>query len=90
MLKRTLVAAVIAVADSGDRYPDPACARHGADPRQVDISAAVIRVFERLGCAAIVHWPALARLESRRRDQGQHQPAPGTPDNKALITPAPT
>jgi stearoyl-CoA desaturase (delta-9 desaturase) len=26
--------------------------------------------------ATSVHWPARARLESRRRDQGQHQPAP--------------
>jgi hypothetical protein len=38
--------------------------------------AAVIRIFERLGWATSVHWPARARLESRRRDQGQHQPAP--------------
>jgi hypothetical protein len=38
--------------------------------------AAVIRTFERLGWATSVHWPARARLESRRRDQGQHQPAP--------------
>ena len=45
-------------------------------PRQIEISAAVIRVFERLGWATSVHWAAGARLESRRRDQGQHQPAP--------------
>jgi fatty-acid desaturase len=30
-------------------HSDPACARHGVDPGQVDISAAVIRVFESLG-----------------------------------------
>jgi stearoyl-CoA desaturase (Delta-9 desaturase) len=30
-------------------HSDPACARHGADPRQIDIFAAVIRIFERLG-----------------------------------------
>jgi stearoyl-CoA desaturase (Delta-9 desaturase) len=52
-------------------HSDPACARHGADPRQVDISAAVIRVFERLGWATAVHWPAAARLDSRRRGQDQ-------------------
>jgi hypothetical protein len=57
-------------------HPDPACAHHGADPRQIEISAAVIRIFERLGWATSVLWPARARLESRRRDQGQHQPAP--------------
>ena len=52
-------------------HSDPACARHGADPRQVNISAAVIRIFERLGWATSVHWPAPARLGGRRRDQGQ-------------------
>jgi len=50
-------------------HSDPACARHGADPRQVDISATVIRIFERLGWATGVHWPAPARLDSHRRDQ---------------------
>jgi hypothetical protein len=57
-------------------HSDPTCARHGADPRQIDISAAVIRVFERLGWATGVHWPVPARLDCRRRDQGQPQPAP--------------
>jgi stearoyl-CoA desaturase (Delta-9 desaturase) len=52
-------------------HSDPACARHGADPGQVDISAAVIRVFERLGWATAVHWPVPTRLESRRRDLDQ-------------------
>ena len=56
-------------------HSDPACARHGADPWQIDISAAVIRVFERLGWATSVHWPAAARLDSRRRDQGRRRPA---------------
>ena len=32
-------------------HSDPACARHGAEPGQIDISASVIRVFERLGWA---------------------------------------
>ena len=52
-------------------HSDPACARHGADPRQVDISATVIRIFERLGWATGVHWPVPARLDSHRRDQGR-------------------
>jgi hypothetical protein len=69
---------------------DPACARHGADPRQIEISAAVIRIFERLGWATSVHWPARARLEPRCRDQGQHPASAGTPDSEALISPAPT
>lgn len=48
-------------------HSDPACARHGAEPGQIDISAAVIRVFERLGWASAVHWPVPARLAARRR-----------------------
>jgi hypothetical protein len=54
-------------------HSDPACARHGADPGQVDISAALVRVFERLGWATKVRWPAPARLDSRRRGPGQDQ-----------------
>jgi fatty-acid desaturase len=50
-------------------HSDPACARHGADPGQVDMSAAVIRVFERLGWATMVRWPTPARLDSRRSER---------------------
>jgi stearoyl-CoA desaturase (delta-9 desaturase) len=57
-------------------HSDPACARHGADPHQIDISAAVIRVFERLGWATAVHWPDPARLDRRRRQPGQGEPLP--------------
>jgi stearoyl-CoA desaturase (delta-9 desaturase) len=66
-------------------HSDPACARHGADPRQIDISAVVIRIFERLGWATGVHWPVPARLDRRRRDQGRPQAAPVLPDSEALI-----
>ncbi len=54
-------------------HSDPACARHGADPGQIDISAAVIRIFERLGWATGVHWPAPGRLDSRRRGQDRER-----------------
>jgi stearoyl-CoA desaturase (Delta-9 desaturase) len=47
-------------------HSDPACARHGADPGQVDIPAAVIPVFGRLGWATKVRWPTPARFDSRR------------------------
>jgi stearoyl-CoA desaturase (delta-9 desaturase) len=57
-------------------HSDPACARHGADRGQVDISAAVIRIFERLGWATNVHWPTPARLDSRRRSPGRGEPEP--------------
>lgn len=40
----------------------PRSARHGALPRQVDPSAAVIRIFERIGWAADVRWPSQLQL----------------------------
>ena len=60
----------------GSNVADPACARHGADRGQVDISAAVIRIFERLGWATKVRWPTPARLDSRRRCPGRGEPEP--------------
>jgi stearoyl-CoA desaturase (delta-9 desaturase) len=36
----------------------PSCARHGSCPHQIDLSAGLIRIFERLGWATGVHWPA--------------------------------
>jgi stearoyl-CoA desaturase (delta-9 desaturase) len=55
-------------------HSDPSCARHGTGPRQVDMSATVIRGFERLGWASAVHWPDPARLAARRRPAGQVPP----------------
>lgn len=40
----------------------PSSARHGAGRGQLDSSAAVIRVFERLGWASKVRWPSEERL----------------------------
>jgi len=53
-------------------HSDPTCARHGVDPRQVDISAGVIRGLERLGWATGVNWPDPDRLDARR-NQGRRQ-----------------
>jgi stearoyl-CoA desaturase (delta-9 desaturase) len=52
----------------------PACARHGIGPHQIDLSAGLIRIFERLGWATAVHWPASARPVARRRDLSQPRP----------------
>jgi stearoyl-CoA desaturase (Delta-9 desaturase) len=38
-------------------HAHPASARHGALAHQIDPSAALIRVFERFGCATHVRWP---------------------------------
>ena len=62
-------------------HSDPACARHGVDRYQIDISAGLIRIFERLGWVSAVRWPTPARLDGHRRDavsddmQRQLQPA---------------
>ena len=44
-------------------HADPTCARHGVKKGQVDISAVVIRGFEKLGWATKVRWPTSRRLE---------------------------
>ena len=48
-------------------HSDPTCARHGVDRRQIDVSAALIGVFERLGWATDVRWPTSDRLDQRRQ-----------------------
>ncbi len=48
-------------------HSDPACARHGVDRGQIDLSAELIRVFERAGWVTNVRWPVAARLEKHRR-----------------------
>jgi stearoyl-CoA desaturase (delta-9 desaturase) len=51
-------------------HADPTCARHGVDPHQIDISARVIWLFERLGWAHHVRWPTpthTARLIAGQR-----------------------
>jgi stearoyl-CoA desaturase (Delta-9 desaturase) len=48
-------------------HSDPTCARHGVDRGQIDLSAELIRVFERAGWATNVRWPTAARLDQHRR-----------------------
>ena len=43
-------------------HAHPSSARHGAKPRQLDSSAAIIRLFEQLGWATKVRWPTAAQL----------------------------
>jgi len=44
----------------------PSMARHGVDRHQLDTSAMLIRVFERMGWATRVRWPDPIRLAKRR------------------------
>jgi stearoyl-CoA desaturase (delta-9 desaturase) len=44
-------------------HADPTCARHGVQRGQIDISARLIWIFEKLGWATNVRWPTPRRLE---------------------------
>lgn len=47
-------------------HADPTCARHGVLKGQIDITARLIHIFERLGWAYDVRWPSEKRLAKRR------------------------
>jgi stearoyl-CoA desaturase (Delta-9 desaturase) len=47
-------------------HADPTCARHGVLRGQLDSSARLIWLFERLGWARDVRWPQVERLEARK------------------------
>jgi stearoyl-CoA desaturase (delta-9 desaturase) len=46
-------------------HADPTGARHGVLPGQLDPSAGLIRILERLGLASDVRWPNSDRLQKR-------------------------
>ncbi|MGW7419008.1 acyl-CoA desaturase [Streptomyces sp. NPDC054813] len=46
-------------------HADPTGARHGVLPGQIDPSARLIRMFEKLGWAYDVRWPSADRLSAR-------------------------
>jgi stearoyl-CoA desaturase (Delta-9 desaturase) len=48
-------------------HADPTCARQGVRRGQVDISARIIWIFERLGWVHSVRWPTTRRLERLAR-----------------------
>ncbi len=59
----------------------PSSARHGVDRGQLDATAGVIRLFERLGWATHVRWPRPERLEARRRSRSRAgDTEPGGPE----------
>jgi stearoyl-CoA desaturase (delta-9 desaturase) len=47
-------------------HSDPTCARHGALKGQIDLSAGLIRWFEKAGWVYDVRWPDQARLAAKR------------------------
>lgn len=46
-------------------HADPTCARHGVLRGQIDISARVIWIFEKLGAASNVRWPKPERVAAK-------------------------
>ncbi|WP_188197653.1 acyl-CoA desaturase [Nonomuraea sp. SYSU D8015] len=53
-------------------HSQPNCARHGRGPRQIDPSAALIGLFERLNWATNVHWHPPDVLHHHRTVAGKH------------------
>jgi stearoyl-CoA desaturase (delta-9 desaturase) len=47
-------------------HAEPTCARHGALRGQIDLSAGLIRWFEKAGWAYDVRWPTAERLAAKR------------------------
>jgi stearoyl-CoA desaturase (Delta-9 desaturase) len=47
-------------------HADPTCARHGVLRGQIDSSARMIWIFEKLGWASQVRWPRADRLAAKR------------------------
>ena len=77
--------AVLAVLSFGESWHNlhhayPTSARHGALPHQVDSSAGLIRLFERLGWVSDVRWPTPERLASLfvAQDRLPEAPTPAT------------
>ncbi|QVQ51400.1 acyl-CoA desaturase [Spiractinospora alimapuensis] len=50
-------------------HADPTCARHGVLKGQIDISARVIWLFEKLNWAHTVRWPNTERLAAKRVEE---------------------
>jgi stearoyl-CoA desaturase (Delta-9 desaturase) len=59
--------AIISFGESwhNSHHADPTCARHGVLKGQLDVSARVIRWFERFGWVYDVRWPNPERMQSR-------------------------
>jgi hypothetical protein len=77
-------------------HSDPTSARHGVGLGQIDLSAGLIALFERLGWATDVRWPSPGRVESRRRaaspgpeDAPAADEVAGTPGSEPERAPAP-
>jgi stearoyl-CoA desaturase (Delta-9 desaturase) len=72
----------LAIATMGEswhnlHHADPTCARHGIGRGQIDMTARIIWIFEKLGWVRDVRWPTPRRLA--RLAAGRHAVAAGEP-----------
>ena len=58
-------------------HADPTCARHGVLRGQIDITARVIWLLEKLGWAYDVRWPEPERVAAKLADGDQPTARPG-------------
>jgi stearoyl-CoA desaturase (delta-9 desaturase) len=56
-------------------HADPTCARHGVRRGEIDISARLIWLFEKIGWVHHVRWPTAGRLARLTVAPADHQPA---------------
>ena len=66
----------LAIATMGEswhnlHHADPTCARHGVGPGQIDMTARIIWIFEKLGWARDVRWPTSRRLARLAAGRGR-------------------
>jgi stearoyl-CoA desaturase (delta-9 desaturase) len=62
--------AILSMGESwhNSHHADPTCARHGVLRGQIDVSARLIWLLEKLGWARNVRWPKPERLAAKRAD----------------------
>jgi len=58
-------------------HADPTCARHGVMKGQIDSSARIIQIFEKLGWAYDVRWPTQSRIDAKRNKDGDSRKGSG-------------
>ncbi|WP_308250418.1 acyl-CoA desaturase [Sphaerisporangium fuscum] len=66
-------------------HSQPRCARHGRGPRQIDPSAALISLFERLNWATNVHWQPPDVLQHHRTVGSKHTLRTSAPASRESI-----
>jgi stearoyl-CoA desaturase (delta-9 desaturase) len=69
-------------------HADPTSARHGVERGQIDVSAGLIRLFERLGWATGVRWPTRERIDARRQPIAAGAPGCAGAGGGAVAEPA--